>query len=57
MSEEMWNKLSDKSDAFGYSFKQAIFSGCKNPDSGVGIYAGSADSYEAFGALFDPVIE
>jgi len=33
-----------------------IFSGCKNTDSGVGVYAGSADSYTKFENLFGPVI-
>ena len=56
LSEEVWNELGDKEDAFGFSFKQAIFSGCKNPDSGVGIYAGSPDSYRAFSSLFTPII-
>ena len=52
----MWAELADKTDAYGFSFKQAIFSGCKTPDSGVGIYAGSPDSYVAFKSLFEPVV-
>ena len=46
-----------KTDATGFSFEQAIFSGCKNVDSGIGVYAGSQDSYTKFRGLFDPIIE
>lgn len=45
-----------KMDKFGFSFKQAIFSGCKNVDSGIGVYAGSHDSYTAFADLFNKII-
>lgn len=38
------------------SFKTCIFSGCKNLDSGIGLYAGSHDSYKCFNKLFDKVI-
>ena len=41
----------------GFSFEQVIFSGVKNTDSGVGVYAGSHDSYYTFADLFDEVIE
>ena len=40
----------------GVSFKTCIFSGIKNLDSGIGIYAGSHDSYLKFHKLFDQVI-
>ena len=56
LSEDVWSELAEKKDAFGFSFKEAIYSGCKNPDSGVGVYAGSPDSYAAFASLFDPII-
>ena len=32
-------------------------SGCQNTDSGIGVYAGSPDSYLAFKELFTPIIE
>ena len=54
---EVWESLQDKEDAHGFSFKQTVFSGCKNIDSGVGVYAGSHDSYKVFADLFDPIIE
>jgi hypothetical protein len=34
-----------------------ILSGCQNVDSGIGVYAGSHDSYITFSELFDKVIE
>jgi len=36
---------------------QAIFSGCQNTDSGVGVYAGSHDSYYAFADFMDKIVE
>ena len=52
----VFNKYKDQADDFGVSFKTCIFSGCKNLDSGIGVYAGSLDSYEKFADLFDPII-
>ena len=57
LSESVWEQLSDTKDTYGFSFKEAIFSGCKNPDSGVGVYAGSPQSYQAFSELFAPIID
>jgi arginine kinase len=57
LTAKVWNKLKNKKDKHGFSFKQAIFSGCQNTDSGIGIYAGSHDSYKAFAAILDPIIE
>jgi creatine kinase/arginine kinase len=56
LTPDVWEKCKDKKDKFGYTFKQAIFSGAKWTNSGVGIYAGSHDSYYAFSPLFDKVI-
>jgi len=56
LTPDVWEKCKDKKDKFGYTFKQAIFSGAKWTESGVGIYAGSHDSYYAFAPLFDKVI-
>ena len=41
----------------GVSFKTCIFSGVKNLDSGIGLYAGSHDAYTTFNKLFDKVIK
>ena len=57
LSRELWNELKDKKDAHGVSFKKAILSGCQNIDSGIGVYAGSHDSYTVFAPLMDKIIE
>ncbi len=57
LTREIWAKLKNVSDKHGFSFKHAIFSGCKNTDSGIGVYAGSHDSYHAFSDLFNLIIE
>jgi hypothetical protein len=44
-------------DDQGVTFKTMIFSGIKNQDSGIGLYAGSHGSYTTFNKLFDKVIE
>ena len=56
LNKAIWNKYHDKTDACGVSFKTCVFSGCKNVDSGIGCYAGSADSYTAFSDFFDKII-
>ena len=53
----MYADLVQKKDKFGFTFQEAIFSGCKNVDSGIGVYAGSHDSYTTFAPFFDKVIE
>jgi creatine kinase/arginine kinase len=57
LTKEVWDEYHDKSDSAGVSFKTCIFSGCKNPDSHIGAYAGSANSYTCFNKLFDKIIE
>lgn len=57
LSQEIWEEYKDQSDEQGVTFKTMIFSGIKNQDSGIGLYAGSHDSYKKFEKLFDLVIE
>jgi len=57
LTPDVWNACKDRRDKYGFSFKQAIFSGCKWTNSGVGVYAGSHDSYYAFAPLMDKIIE
>lgn len=57
LSRDIWNKYADAVDKYGFSFKQAIFSGCQNTDSGIGVYAGSDDSYVKFADFFDLIVE
>jgi len=48
LTYDIWEKYSQKKDKHNFTFKEAIFSGCKNTDSSVGVYAGSHDSYYTF---------
>lgn len=57
MTEDIWNELRDESDEYGYKFRDAIFAGCKDTDSKIGVYAGSHDSYKRFAALYNPIIQ
>jgi creatine kinase/arginine kinase len=57
LSPDIWNKYNGKSDKAGVSFEQMILSGCQNIDSGIGIYAGSHDSYQTFEGIFDQIIQ
>ena len=56
LTKDIWDKYHDKKDSAGVSFKTCIFSGCKNVDSGIGVYAGSENSYIAFKEFFDRII-
>jgi hypothetical protein len=56
LTKEIWEEYKDQSDAENVTFKTMIFSGIKNQDSGIGIYAGSHDSYTKFEKLFDQCI-
>lgn len=57
LTKQIWFALKDKQDKYGFTFRQAIFSGCKNVDSGIGCYAGSHDSYKVFAPFFDRIVE
>ena len=57
LTKEIWDQLKDKKDAHNFDFRSAILSGCQNVDSGIGVYAGSHDSYTAFAPLMDKIIE
>lgn len=53
----MWIELKDARDEVGYTFKDAIFSGCKYLNQKIGIYAGHISSYNKFSPLFEKAIE
>ena len=57
LTKELWEEYKDQSDAEGVTFKTMVFSGIKNLDSGIGVYAGSHDAYTKFNKLVDKVIE
>jgi len=56
LSRDIWVKYKDLKDKHGFPFRHAILSGSQNVDSGIGVYAGSHDSYTTFKDLFDQVI-
>ena len=57
LTKEIWEEYKDESCSQGVTFKTCIFSGVKNLDSGIGVYAGSHNAYTKFNKLFDKVIE
>jgi len=57
LTKEIWEEYKDKKDSAGVSFKTCIYSGVQNLDSGIGVYAGSHDSYKCFNKFFDKVVE
>ena len=57
LTQEIWDEYKDQSCKAGVTFKTCCFSGVANQDSGIGLYAGSHDSYTTFSKLFDKVIE
>merc|ERR1712166_1462535 len=57
LTKDIWEKCKDRKDKYGYTFKQSIFSGSKWTNSGVGVYAGSHESYYDFAPFMDKIIE
>lgn len=57
LTKEIWEEYKDQKDDQGVSFKMCVFSGVKNLDSGIGLYAGSHSSYTKFYKLFDKIVE
>jgi creatine kinase/arginine kinase len=57
LTKEVFKKLKDAKTPNGFTLEKAINSGIKNPDSGIGIYAGDIESYEVFGDIFDNIIQ
>jgi len=57
LTPDIWEKCKDRRDKFGFTFRQAIMSGSKYTESGVGVYAGSHDSYYAFAPFMDKIIQ
>ena len=57
LTPEVYNKYKGLKDKAGVPFELMILSGAQNVDSGIGLYAGSHDSYTTFSDLFDKVIE
>ncbi|MFT5676887.1 MAG: arginine kinase [Paraglaciecola sp.] len=57
LTKDVFEQLKYVVTEHGFSLKNAINSGLKNPDSGIGVYAGDEQSYTCFAPLFDPIIK
>jgi creatine kinase len=57
LTPEVFDNLKTRKTQLGATLLDVIQSGVENLDSGVGVYAPDADSYQVFGELFDPIIE
>lgn len=57
LTPEVYEELKDKVTSNDFTLEQAINSGVKNLDSGIGVYAGDKESYTLFGPLLDSIIE
>jgi hypothetical protein len=57
VTEDIWNLFKDhKTATCGYTLKEAIICATECDNQHVGIYAGDADCYEDFSAVFHPLI-
>lgn len=56
LTEKIFDNLKELKTSSKVTLKQCINSGIKNPDSGIGIYAGDEESYIIFKDIFDPII-
>lgn len=57
LNKEIFEELNELKTKNEFTLKNAIASGVKNFDSGIGVYAGDLESYTLFASLFDPIIE
>lgn len=57
LTQERYDALKDKKTSFKGTLADCIRSGCKNPDSGVGIYASDPEAYTVFSPVLDAVIK
>jgi len=57
LTKEIFEELKDKKTQNGFTINNIINSGVKNPDSGIGAYAGDKESYTTFESFFDPIIQ
>jgi len=57
LTKEVFEELQDKKTINGFTIENIINSGVKNPDSGIGAYAGDKESYTTYASFFDPIIQ
>jgi len=56
LTKDVFEELKNKKTSNNFSLENVINSGIKNPDSGIGAYAGDKESYDTFALLFDKII-
>jgi len=56
LTPALFEHLAPLKTSSGFTLAAAIRSGLENKDSNIGIYAGDAESYALFSAIFDPII-
>ncbi len=57
LTQERFDELKGLKTANGFTIEDVINSGVENPDSGIGAYAGDAESYTLFAPFFDEIIK
>jgi len=57
LTKDVYEQLKKKKKKNNFTIDDVINSGVKNPDSGIGAYAGYKESYELFAPLFDKIIQ
>jgi len=57
LTKDIYDRLINLKTKYGFKLFDAIRSGIQNQDSLIGIYAGDAESYNLFSAIFKPIIE
>ena len=57
LTQDIFDKLKDLKTSNNFTVSDLINSGVKNPDSGIGAYAGDEESYTLFAPLFDKIIK
>ena len=57
LTQELFEELKGLKTSNSFTIEDAINSGVQNPDSGIGAYAGDAESYTLFAPFFDKIIQ
>jgi len=51
LTDDVWEKLKDVKDKHGFTLAELINSGVVNPNSSIGVYAGSPDTYVRYSEM------
>jgi creatine kinase/arginine kinase len=57
LTQNILEQLKNKKTKNNFTINDVVNSGVKNPDSGIGAYAGDEESYTVFAPLFDQIIQ